>query len=54
MLQYFGKHQETYNIAKNLNKNFKAIKFGWENFGLNLKLMKTTCSCKMQLKMKQN
>ena len=35
----FGKTpQETYNIAKNLiNKNFKAIKFGWENFGLNIK-----------------
>tara|TARA_B100002051_G_scaffold250215_1_gene261484 strand:+ start:198 stop:1352 length:1155 start_codon:yes stop_codon:yes gene_type:complete len=35
----FGKTpQETYDIAKNLKKkNFKAIKFGWENFGLNLK-----------------
>ena len=35
----FGKTpQDTYEIAKKLkNKNFLAIKFGWENFGLNLK-----------------
>ena len=36
----FGKTpQDTFEIAKNLKqKNFKAIKFGWENFGLNIKL----------------
>ena len=35
----FGKTPEdTFQIAKNLKeKNFKAIKFGWENFGIDLK-----------------
>jgi len=34
----FGKTpQDTFNTAKNLKlKNFRAIKFGWENFGLNI------------------
>lgn len=31
--------QETFEIGKNIkNKNFKAIKFGWQNFGANIKL----------------
>ena len=35
----FGKTpQDTFQIAKDLKtKNFKAVKFGWENFGLDLK-----------------
>jgi len=35
----FGKDpQETMNIAKSLkNKNFKAVKYGWQNFGINLR-----------------
>ena len=33
--------QETFEIGKNIkNKNFKAIKFGWQNFGSNIKLDK--------------
>ena len=29
---------ETFNIAKNMKeKNFKAVKFGWQNFGIDLK-----------------
>ena len=36
----FGKTpQETFEIGKNIkNKNFQAIKFGWQNFGANIKL----------------
>ena len=31
--------QETFEIGKNIkNKNFKAIKFGWQNFGADIKL----------------
>ena len=31
--------QETFEIGKNIkNKNFQAIKFGWQNFGSNIKL----------------
>ena len=35
----FGKTpQDTFEVAKHLkNQNFKAIKFGWQNFGLNIK-----------------
>ena len=35
----FGKTpQDTFEVTKNLKKNnFKAIKLGWENFGLDLK-----------------
>jgi L-alanine-DL-glutamate epimerase-like enolase superfamily enzyme len=36
----FGKTpQETFNIAKSIKeKNFRAIKFGWQNFGKNIQL----------------
>ena len=36
----FGKSpQETFDIAKSIkDKNFKAIKFGWQNFGKNIEL----------------
>ena len=36
----FGKTpQETFNIAKTIkDKNFRAIKFGWQNFGQNIRL----------------
>ena len=36
----FGKTpQETFNIAKSIKeKNFRAIKFGWQNFGINIQL----------------